>query len=231
MLYISCRWLVSHGLRLAAMCTLEHPDVTTAFGKVVERAMEYGKTAAVDKLEKEKKLNVPATEVSWYKADAYEELTAAMGELKQLELSHIGMIERDQDAPMDVIMAGLTLARHMGEDAEQQADFYLKPDVSQLKVPVFDQPPYILDPFRVVDEIPLQTSLNAHANRCARKKGIKGKATMCGIGAAHQPRSDGVPVMVATVSMSDAELLRRMAAAKEEAFAEGPKLLERAYSI
>ena len=99
------------------MCTLEHPDVTTAFGKVVECAMEYDKTSAADKPEKAKLLTVPAAEVPGYKTEAYEELTAAMGELKQLELSHIGMIERDQDVPIDVIMAGLTFARHMGEDA------------------------------------------------------------------------------------------------------------------
>ena len=213
------------------MSTLEHPEVRTAFGQVVECAVEHGKTLATDKLEEAKLLTVPAAEVPGYNAGAYDKLTAAIGELKQLELPHIGLMERDQDAPIDVIMAGLTLARHMGEDAEQQPDFYLKPDVSQLKVPVFDQPPYILDPFRIVDEVPLQTSLNAHANRCAKKKGIKGKATMCGIGAAHQPRSDGVPVMVATVSMSDAELLRRMRDAKDEAFAEDPRRLARAYNI
>ena len=49
------------------MSTLEHPEVTTAFGKVVEEA---------------KLLNVPAAEVPGYNAGAYDELTAAMGELK-----------------------------------------------------------------------------------------------------------------------------------------------------
>ena len=213
------------------MCTLEHPSIKSAFGKVVELAIDHGKASAVDKLIEEKKLEVPAEDVSWYKADAHEKLTAAMGELRDLELSHIGMIERDQDAPISVIMAGLTLARHMGEGAEQQADFYLKPDVAQLQVPVFDDPPHILDPFRLIDEIPLQTCLNAHANRCARKKGVKGKAIMCGIGAAHLPRSDGVPVMLATVSMSNAELLKRMRLSKEELFNVRPVRIELSYSI
>ena len=44
----------------------------------------------------------------------------------------------------------------------------------------------------------------------ARKKGIKGKAVMCGIGATHIPRSDGVPVSVPTVSPHDALLLRKL---------------------
>ena len=42
------------------------------------------------------------------------------------------------------------------------------------------------------------------------KKGFKGKATICGVGAAHIPRSDGVAVSVATVSPKDALLLRKL---------------------
>ena len=80
------RWLISHGLRLAAMSTLEHPEVTTAFGKVVECAVEHGKTLVVGKLEEAKLLTVPLAEVPGYNAGAYAELTAAMGELKELEL-------------------------------------------------------------------------------------------------------------------------------------------------
>ena len=133
--------------------------------------------------------------------------------------------------PIDVIMAGLTLPRHLKEGAEQQQDFYLKPNVAQLKVPIFAHPPHILDPFRLVDEIPLQTAMNAHANRCARKKGIKGKAILCGLGAAHQPRSDGVPVMVATVSLDDATLLQRLEDAKEAALAGNSSPLRRTYSV
>ena len=95
------RWLISHGLRLTAMSTLEHPEVTTTFKKVVECAVEHGKSLAVDKLEEAKLLTVPLAEVPGYNADAYAELTAAMGELKQLELPHIGRLER---ARMSLLM-------------------------------------------------------------------------------------------------------------------------------
>lgn len=44
-------------------------------------------------------------------------------------------------------MEGLTLGRHILEDAEAQSDFFLKPDESQLQVPVFAQPRDILNPF------------------------------------------------------------------------------------
>ena len=74
---------------------------------------------AVDKLEEAKLLTVPLAEVPGYNADANAALTATMGDLKKLELPHIGRLERDQDEPIDVIMDGLTLARHLGEDADQ----------------------------------------------------------------------------------------------------------------
>lgn len=46
--------------------------------------------------------------------------------------------------------------------------------------------------------------------RLARKKGVKGKAILSGLGAAHIPRSDWVPVCLATVSPKDSDLLRRL---------------------
>ncbi|GJZ04748.1 hypothetical protein Tco_0538023 [Tanacetum coccineum] len=97
--------------------------------------------------------------------DVCEELVAAMEAMKLLELPHIAQLERDQDYPIGVIMAGLTLARHATEGAEAQPDYFLKPDVAQLQVPIF---------------------------------------------ASHIPRSDGVPVSVATVLPKDSELLGKL---------------------
>ena len=125
-------------------------------------------------------------------------------------MPHIGRLERDQDNPIDLLMAGLTLERHLAEDADGQSDSFLKPDVSQLQIPVFAQPRDILNPFALEREVPLKDVLVKHAERAARKKGIKGKAIMCGLGAAHIPRSDGVPVSVPTVSPRDALLLRKL---------------------
>ncbi|GKG27128.1 hypothetical protein Tco_0402831, partial [Tanacetum coccineum] len=65
----------------------------------------------------------------------------------------------------------------------------------------------ILNPFTLEKEVPLKESLEAHTIRLAKKKGVNGKAILCGVGAAHLPRSDGVPVSVATVSPKDSELL------------------------
>ena len=205
-----CRWLISHGLRLAALSTLESAEVVDAFGKVVHCAIARGRSQAMEDLHEAKLLEKDLAEVPGYSPTAYDELLQAMAGLKVLELPHIGRLERDQDDPIDVLMAGLTLQRHLGDNAEGESDYYLKPDVSQLQVPVFARPRDILKPFALEREIPLKEVLERHEQRVAVKKGIKGKAVMCGIGAAHIPRADGVPVSVPTVSMQDAITLRKL---------------------
>ncbi|GKD25849.1 hypothetical protein Tco_1232063, partial [Tanacetum coccineum] len=150
---------------------------------------------------------------------------------KLQSLPHIAQLERDQDYPIDVIMAGLTLARHATEGAEAQPDYFLKPDVAQLQVPIFACPRDILNPFALEKEIPLKESLEAHAIRLAKKKGVKGKAILCGVGAAHIPRSDGVPVSVATVSPKDSELLGKLEEAGDAAYQVGRSERSRCHSI
>ena len=213
------------------MGVLEHPDITGAFSEVVNRGIVHGKTLAAEELDRAKLLAKPLAEIPVYKADSAAVLNEAMEKLKNLELSHISQLERDQDQPISVIMAGLTLPRHLRDKAEEQADYHLKPSVAQLQVPIFHQPRDILDPFRIERVVSLDKCLTLHATRCAVKKGQKGKAILCGIGAAHQPRSDGVPVSVATVSLADALWLRRMEESKEEALAESSGQITRAWSI
>lgn len=127
-----------------------------AFGKVVQCAVERGKSQAMEELYEAKALNVALTEVPGYNASAYDELVQAMEGMKLLELPHISRLERDQDNPIKVIMEGLTLERHILEDAEAQPDYFLKPDESQLQVPVFAQPRHILNPFALEKEISLK---------------------------------------------------------------------------
>ncbi|GJT36417.1 hypothetical protein Tco_0926836 [Tanacetum coccineum] len=225
------RWLISHGLRLAAMSTLESQEVKQSFGDVVKCALARGKAEAVEELHEKRLLTVPAAQVPGYNDKAYEELVAAMEAMKLLELPHIAQLERDQDYPIDVIMAGLTLARHASEGAEGQPDYFLKPDVAQLQVPIFSRPRDILNPFALEREMPLKESLEAHAIRLAKKKGVKGKAILCGVGAAHIPRSDGVPVSVATVSPKDSELLGKLEEAGDAAYQVGSSGARRCHSL
>ncbi|GJV17465.1 hypothetical protein Tco_1362788, partial [Tanacetum coccineum] len=68
------RWLISHGLRLAAMSTLESQEVKQSFGDVVKCALARGKAEAVEKLHEKRLLTVPAAKVLGYNDKAYEEL-------------------------------------------------------------------------------------------------------------------------------------------------------------
>ena len=61
----------------------------------------------------------------------------------------------------------------------------------------------------------MKKSLEAHEERALRKKGTKGKAIHCGLGLAHNPRLDGVPVCVPTVAPDDVELLKRLSESKK----------------
>ncbi|GJZ44905.1 hypothetical protein Tco_0592501 [Tanacetum coccineum] len=168
----SSRWLISHGLRLAAMSALESQEVKQSFGDVVKCALARGKAEAVEELHEKKLLTVPAAQVPGYNDNAYEELVAAMETMKLLELPHIAQLE----------------ARHATEGVEAQPDYFLKPDVAQLQVPIFARPRDIRNPFALEKEIPLNESLEAHAIRLAKKKEVKGKAILCGVGA---PRLTG----------------------------------------
>ncbi|GKD43887.1 hypothetical protein Tco_1268532, partial [Tanacetum coccineum] len=105
-------WLISHGLRLAAMSTLESQEVKQSFGDVVKCALARGKAEAVEELHEKKLLTVPAAQVPRYNDKAYEELVAAMEAMKLLELPHIAQLER-------------------------QPNYFLKPNMAQLQVPIF----------------------------------------------------------------------------------------------
>ncbi|GJZ31291.1 hypothetical protein Tco_0576338 [Tanacetum coccineum] len=106
------RWLISHGLRLAAMSTLESQEVKQSFGDVVKCALARG--------------------------DEF------------IELPHIAQLEHE-------------------------------PGFTHRCVPIFACPRDILNPFALEKEIPLKESLEAHAIRLAKKKGVKGKAILCGV--------------------------------------------------
>ena len=53
------KWLISHGLRLAALSTLESQEVRESFGDVVQCALAHGKAEAVEELHENQMLTVP----------------------------------------------------------------------------------------------------------------------------------------------------------------------------
>jgi hypothetical protein len=103
--------------------------------------------------------------------------------------------------------------------------------VSQLQVPIFARPRDIINPFALEKELPLKASLEAHAMRLAKKEGVKEKEILCGIGATHIPRSDGVLVSVATVSPEDSNLLKKLEEAGSVAYLVGSSELKRSHTF
>ena len=192
-------------MRLASLKTLESPEVTGPFGEVVNRALAHGKTQAIEELCKAKVLAVSPSSVPGYNAQTLDELAAAMQTLKVLELPHIAKLEREQDHPIAKVMEGLTLARHVGEGAEEQLDYYLRPDESQLQVPVFASPLNILEPFLLEKEISLEDALAAHRRRVDKKRRESVRAIFCGAGAAHL--HSGPSVRLPAVLPTDDELV------------------------
>ncbi|GJV86267.1 hypothetical protein Tco_1530205 [Tanacetum coccineum] len=83
--------------------------------------------------------------------------------------------------------------------------------------PIFAHPRDILNPFALENEIPLKESLEAHTIRLAKKKGLRA-SRIYALCAAHIPRSDGVPVSVATVSPKDSELSGKLEEAGDAAY-------------
>nr|GFD22087.1 hypothetical protein [Tanacetum cinerariifolium] len=79
------KWLISHGLCLVAMCTLESQEVKQSFGDVVKYALVYGRAKVMEELHENKLLTVSAVQVPGYKKDVYEELVATMEKMKLLE--------------------------------------------------------------------------------------------------------------------------------------------------
>ncbi|GKC07078.1 hypothetical protein Tco_0998688, partial [Tanacetum coccineum] len=122
------------------------------------------------------------------------------------------------------------LARGKAEAVEELHERRLL-TVPAAQVPIFARPRDILNPFALEKEIPLKESLEAHAIRLAKKKGVKGKAILCGVGAAHIPCFDGVPVSVATVSPKDSELLGKLEEAGDVAYRVGSLGPSRCHNI
>ena len=71
----------------------------------------------------------------------------------------------------------------------------MKPDVSQLQVPIFGQPRDTLNPYALEKEVPLQEALGKHAKRAAMKQGVKDKAILCGVGAESSAAHEDDPIV------------------------------------
>nr|GEW34842.1 hypothetical protein [Tanacetum cinerariifolium] len=176
------RWVIGHGLRLAAMKCGESLDMRQAFADVVSAGIA-----------KEAKF------------------VAALQALKDLKYPLLDQLEGLKDAPIDVIMAALYLESDTGEDAPQCIRD-LRPSSSQLTIPVYPKVRDPRNPWAYKEEIVLADAITANISRAEKKKKCRIVCRTHEVGSAHHARSDGVPISAPTVVPQGLALLLANAA-------------------
>ncbi|GJY35544.1 hypothetical protein Tco_0420922 [Tanacetum coccineum] len=113
---------------------------------------------------------------------------------------------------MDIITASLHLESDTGEDAPQWIR-NLHPSSSQLKVSLYPEVRDPRHPWAVKEEMLLADAITANKSQAKKKRKCCIVCRTHGIGSAHHPRSDGVPVSVPTVIPQGLQILLKDAAA------------------
>nr|GEY77287.1 hypothetical protein [Tanacetum cinerariifolium] len=181
------RWVIGHGLRLAAMKYGESLDMRQTFADVVSTGIAKGMSEGLRHGVEHGQAQRNVESIEAYNPEAEAKFVAALQALKDLKYPLLDQLEGLKDAPIDVIMAALYLESDTGEDAPQCIRD-LRPSSSQLTIPV----------------------------RAKKKKKCTIVCRTHGVGFAHHARSDGVPVSVPTVVPQGLALLLVDAATQTE---------------
>nr|GEV70020.1 RNA-directed DNA polymerase, eukaryota [Tanacetum cinerariifolium] len=171
------RWLIGSGLRLAVNNVLESPSVREAFAGAVRAAGAKGKSQGFIDGFNHCAANGELTALLGYDPEAIEKFSAAMGKLKNLDLSFISDVKGLKDHPITSVMSSLALPHSPGEGSSFESN--LESQLSVAKV--------------------------------ALKKSSKGGGPVWGVGAAHQPRPEGVLIGTSTLYPAHESFLARIA--------------------
>nr|GFB69609.1 hypothetical protein [Tanacetum cinerariifolium] len=150
--------------------------------------------------------NGELTALPGYDPEAIEKFSAAMGKLKNLDLSFIFDLEGLKDHPITSVMSSLALPRSPGDGSSFESD--LEP---QLSVAKFVEGSSYESHHTAESERSLLDVLDAHAERVVLKKSSKGGGPIWGVGAAHQPRPEGVLIGTITLYPAHKSFLARVA--------------------
>nr|GEX69573.1 reverse transcriptase domain-containing protein [Tanacetum cinerariifolium] len=209
------RWVIGHGLRLAAMKCDESLDMRQAFADVVSvviaKGMSEGLRHGVEHGQAQR--NVESIEA--YDPEAEAKFVAALQALKDLKYPLLDQLEGLKDVPIDVIMADLYLESDTEEDAPQCIRD-LRPSSSQLTIPVYPKVRDPRKPWACKKEIVLADAIAANISRAKKKKKCRIVCHTHGVGSAHHARSDGVLVSAPTVVPQGLALLLVDAATQTE---------------
>nr|GEU82747.1 transposase (putative), gypsy type [Tanacetum cinerariifolium] len=182
------RWVIGHGLRLAAMKCGESLDMRQAFADVV--------SARITK-------------------EAEAKFVASLQVLKYLKDPLLDQLEGLKDAPIDVIVAALYQESDTGEDAPQCIRD-LRPSSSQLTIPVYPEVHDPRNPWACKEEIVLADAIAANISHAEKKKKCRIVCRTHWVGSAHHDMSDGIPVSAPTVVPQGLALLLADAATQTE---------------
>ncbi|GJQ92008.1 hypothetical protein Tco_0003147 [Tanacetum coccineum] len=181
-------WVIGHGMRLAVMKCAESSEIRRAFADVVSTGLAK---------------------------EANNKLIKALQDLKDLKYLMVDQLEKLRDAPMELIMASL----HLESDTEEDAPQWIRdlhPSTSQLKIHVYPEVRNLRDPWAIKEEILLEDAIAANVSRAKKKKKCRVVCRTHGVGSAHHPRSDGVPVSAPTVAPQGLAILLADASTQTE---------------
>ncbi|GJX18682.1 hypothetical protein Tco_0221359 [Tanacetum coccineum] len=204
-----------HGLRLAVMKCAESSEIRRAFADVVSAGLAKGMSEGLRYGIEHGKAGRDLMDVEAYDPEANRKFVKALQDLKDLKYSMVDELERLKDAPVELIMASLHLESDTGEDAPQWIRD-LRPSSLQLKIPIYPEVRDPKDPW-AKEEMLLEDAIAANKSRAKKKKKCRVVCRTHGIGSAHHPRSDGIPVSAPTVVPQGLAILVADAATQTEA--------------
>nr|GEV42955.1 hypothetical protein [Tanacetum cinerariifolium] len=187
------RWVIGHGLRLAMMKCAESLEMRQAFADVVFVGVAKGMSEGLKHGVEHGHAQRTVESLEAYDPEAEAKFAAALQWLKDLKYPLLDQLEGLRDAPMDVIMAFLYLEDDTREDAPQFIRD-LRPNSSQLTIPVYPEVRDPRNPWTCKEEIGLADAIAANISRAEQKKRNHIVCRTHGVGSAHHARSDRVLV-------------------------------------
>nr|GEW35091.1 hypothetical protein [Tanacetum cinerariifolium] len=191
-------WVIGHGLRLAMMKCAESLEMRQAFAEVVSAGVAKGMSEGLKHGVEHGQAQLKVESIETYDPKAEAKFIDALQSLKDLKYHLLDQLEGLKDAPMDVIMAALYLESDNGEDAPQYIRD-LRPNSSQLTIPVYPEVRDPQNPWAYKEEMKLSDAIAVNITRAEKKKKCRIVCRTHGVSSAHHARSDGVPVFVPTL--------------------------------
>nr|GEW86285.1 hypothetical protein [Tanacetum cinerariifolium] len=214
------RWVIGHGLRLAVMKYGESTELRQVFADVVSAGIAKGMSEGLKYGVGHGKDNLDLKAIEAYDPEANAKYVAALHALRDLKYPMVDQLESLKDAPIDVIMASLHLESDTRDDAPQWIR-ELRPNSSQLKIPVYPEVRDSQDPWAFKEEILLADAIATNVSHVEKKKKCRVVCRTHRVGFAHHAKSNGVLVSVPTIAPQGLAILLADAATQTEASEDG----------